>query len=334
MSKQYWTLFLLCALPALPLAAQEAPSSQPVAMLNGEPIIESDIVPDAKWWNLEREMYNTRKGAIESFIANRLLDAEAERRGVSKDDLVTAELGPKIGEPTNKEINDYYQAQKAKINRPLKEVRTGISTILKRQKAQLHFQDFVSSLVAKSDVRILIDPPRLPVDLDDARFRGPKDAAVTIVEYSDFQCPYCRRVQPTLAELSAEYEGKVRWAFKDFPLTEIHPEAARAAQAARCADDQGKFWEFRAGLFGQELFTDGTYTELAKGLRMNEKALLECLNSGKHEAAVTEDATEARKFGLTATPAFVVNGVLLSGAQPIEVFRQAIDEELKRIEAP
>ena len=135
-------------------------------------------------------------------------------------------------------------------------------------------------------------------------------------------------MQPTLAELASEHEKEIRWGFKDMPLSGIHPDALRAAQAGRCTDEQGKSWEFRAKLFEQDSFTDETYTDLATELRIKLDPLLERMNSGKHENAVMPDFNEARSYGIDGTPAFLINGVLLTGAQRIETFRHAIDREL------
>lgn len=315
----------LIALVSVPLLAEE-----PLAELDGEPILQSDLVLGSDWRKLEQQVYDLREKALNSTIATRLLTKEAERRGITASELIEAEIAPKVGAPTNAEISEFYAGQKEKIDRPLKEVRDEITRILKRNKAQRHLSDYIKELWTQSEVEIFLDPPRLPVDLDGVRFRGDKKAPVTIIEYSDFQCPYCRRVQPTLAELASEYEKEIRWGFKDMPLSDIHPEAIRAAQAARCANDQGKFWEFRAKLFEQELFTDGMYVDVAKELKIKDQALLECIDSGKHETAVMADFNEARSFGIDGTPAFLINGILFTGAQRIEAFRSVIDRELGR----
>ena len=312
-----------CALVAVPLLAEE-----PLATLDGEPIRESDLVFESNWRKLEQQVYDLREKALNSAIATRLLKKEAERRGVTANALIEAEISPNVGEPTNAEVSEFYEEQKAKINKPLQEVRDEIARILTRSKAERHLSDYVKGLWAEAEVEVFLDPPRLPVNLDGVRFRGDKNAPVTIIEYSDFQCPFCRRVQPTLAELASEYEKEIRWGFKDLPLSEIHPEALRAAQAGRCADDQGKFWEFRAELFEQDVFTDGTYTDLAKEVKIKDGPLLECMNSGKHENAVMADFSEARNFGIDGTPAFLINGILFTGAQRIEAFRNVIDREL------
>ncbi len=315
----------LIAVLSVPLLANE-----PLAEIDGEAILESDLVLGSDWRKLEQQVYGLREKALNSAIATHLLNKEAERRGITANALIDAEISPKIGEPTNAEINEFYEEQKGKIEQPLKDVRGEIVRVLKRNKAQRHLSDYIKGLWAQADVSVHLDPPRLPVDLEGVRFRGDDDAPVTIIEYSDFQCPFCRRVQPTLAELASEYDKEIRWGFKDMPLSDIHPEALRAAQAARCANDQGKFWEFRAKLFEQELFTDGMYSEVSKELKIKDEALLECVNSGKYDAAVKADFNEARGFGIDGTPAFLINGILFTGAQRIEAFRNVIDRELGR----
>ncbi len=316
------------ACAALALVTVPAFGQEPLATLDGEPILESDLAVGRDWRKLEQQIFEEREKALESAIATRLLNKEAERRGITSNELIDAEISPKIGEPTNQEIAEFYNNQQGRINKPLREVREEIATILKRSKAQTHLSDFIKGLWANSEVKLFLEPPRLPVNMEGVRMRGAEEAPVTIVEYSDFQCPYCRRVQPVLSQIAEEYEGKVRWGFKDMPLADIHPEATRAAIAGRCADEQGKFWDLRTKLFEQDLFTDGMYSEVAKELGIKEKPLLECMDSGKYDSAVQADFAEARSFGVDGTPAFLVNGVLLTGAQPIAVFRKTIDREL------
>ncbi len=320
-------VLIICPLPGQEPAA--VPDQEPLATLDGEPILESDLSVSPDQRKLEQQIYVERQGALSNVIATRLLNKEAAAREITREELIATEVMPKVGEPTNKEITDFYNSQEDSASKPpLKDVRERIVTLLRARKAQTHLSDFVRELWAKSEVKVFLDPPRLPINLEGVRMRGPEDAPVTIVEYSDFQCPYCRRAQPILAMVAQEYEGKIRWGFKDMPLADIHPEATRAAIAGRCADEQGMFWELRDKLFEQELFTDGMYADVAKEIGIKEKRLLECMDSGKYDAAVQADFEEARSFGVDGTPAFVVNGALLTGAQPFEVFRKTIDREL------
>lgn len=316
---------LLVAVSPLCVAAEE-----PLATLNGVPIYEDDLTFDAEHRKLEQQLYASLTQALDTAIGVRLLEAEAKRRELSVSQLLRSEIVPKVGEPTNQEITDLYDKQKARINKPLKEVREQLVRVLRQAKYRRHLGDFIEVLQSEVDLVVHLGPPRLPVDLTNARLRGPETAPVTIVEFSDFQCPYCRRVQPVLVELQEQYKDQLRWGFKDLPLNDIHPEAARAAEAARCAGEQGKFWPFREKLFEQELFTDSMYNTVAEELKLNATKLLACLESGKYAEPVAKDAQEARNLGIEGTPAFLINGILLTGARSAETFRLAIDRELER----
>lgn len=321
---------LSLALLAIPVFGED----EPLATVNGEPIFESDLEVSAQWRKLDQQIHALRSQALGSEIASRLLEAEAERLGMTVQEFVEVEVEPKIGSPTNKEVSDFYNEQKDQINKPLKEVRDEIIRLLRQQKATTHLNDLVEGLRAGSEIEVHLDPPRLPVELQDVRQRGPADAPVTIVEFSDFQCPFCRKVQPVLSELREEYQDRVRWVFKDLPLTDIHPEAERAAQAARCAGEQDKFWEYRAELFEQDLFTDATYTEVAEATEVDPEPLMDCLNSGKYQRPVIVEALEARNLGIDGTPAILVNGILMTGARDIENYRSVIDSELEKSANP
>jgi protein-disulfide isomerase len=162
-------------------------------------------------------------------------------------------------------------------------------------------------------------------------FRGSATASVTIVEFSDFHCPFCKRVQPTLAEILSRYGDKVKLIYRDFPIDGLHPQARKAAEAAQCANDQGKFWPYHDRLFGSE--PDGSPEKLkafAREVGLDLPAFESCLAGGKHQSRVQEDIAEGARHGVTGTPAFFVNGRLLSGAQPLENFIRVIDEELSQ----
>lgn len=327
MFKGYGIVAAMLVLMGISVFAQE-----PLAEINGEPILKKDLPVSPEERKLQQQIYELRAKGLESLIASRLLAGEAKSRGVSVQELIAAEIGPKVGAPTNKEISDFYSERKDRIGKPLKEVRDEIVQILVRSKAQTHVQDLIDELQRVAEIEVFMDPPRLPVNLEDTRLRGPKNAAVTIVEFSDFQCPFCRRVQPVLADLNEQYQDSVRWGFKDLPLIDIHPEAMRAAQVARCAGEQGRFWEFRAKLFENELFTDAKYTEIANELKLKPEPLLECANSGKYEQPVSLEAQEGRSLGIDGTPAILINGILVAGAREVEFYQRVIDRELKLAE--
>ena len=173
---------------------------------------------------------------------------------------------------------------------------------------------------------------RVEVSTQGAPVRGAADAPVTLVEFSDFECPFCKQAQPTLKQLLERYPGKVRIAYRDFPLESIHPQARRAAEAARCAHDQGKFWEYHDALFtaSPKLSADDL-KRYATEVGLDGTKFDACVAGGSHKAAVQQDLDEGKELGITGTPAFFINGRPLSGAQPLEAFTKVIDDELTRV---
>jgi protein-disulfide isomerase len=165
--------------------------------------------------------------------------------------------------------------------------------------------------------------------VDPARTRGPEDAPVTILEWSDFQCPFCREAQPVLGRLLAEFPKQVRLAFKDFPLRS-HEMAVPAALAARCAGDQGRFWEYHDLLFvAQPAFARDELVGYARRLGLDGPRFIECLDAARFQEDVMADQREGRAAGVHATPTFFVNGQKIEGALPIEQFRDAIHRALR-----
>jgi protein-disulfide isomerase len=168
------------------------------------------------------------------------------------------------------------------------------------------------------------------VSLSDDPAWGPEDAEVTIQAFTDFQCPFCKKfAEETLPRLRATYGDRVRFIFRDLPLTGVHPVAALAAQAGGCANDQGKFWEYHDILFAnQASLSDATLTQYASQAGLDVSQFNECLSSQQKMADVLLDMQDAQRQGVNSTPAFVINGVLVSGAQPYELFAAVIDQSL------
>jgi len=194
------------------------------------------------------------------------------------------------------------------------------------QKARRAYAD---SLRATIEVATLLRPPSVNVSYDRARVNGDPNAPVTIVEFSDFQCPFCKKSETVLKDLLAKYSGRVKLAYLDFPLREIHSQAEQAAEAARCAGEQGKFWEYHDSLFAdQSKLDEASLIERAHNVKLDEKAFQSCLTSGKFKAGIEADLQEGAKAGVSGTPAYFINGVFLSGAQPAAEFEKVIDNEL------
>jgi protein-disulfide isomerase len=169
----------------------------------------------------------------------------------------------------------------------------------------------------------------IPVDLNNAPIQGPANAPITIVEFSDFQCPFCSRVEPTLKQLLKDYPGKVRLAFRQNPLP-FHQNAPSAAKAALAAQEQGKFWEFHDLLFeNQKDLSENNIKKLAEQSGLNMNKFEKSWQSNKFDTQIAEDMNFAKSHQATGTPAFFINGVSLSGAQPVDSFKLVINKLLE-----
>ena len=330
----YLTLVLSGWFPACSQAPSAAPArsaeSNVLAVVGGEPITEEDLNIKGELLQLERQRYEITSQALENAIAERLLEAEAARRSVSLEALLESEVHAKVEEPSDQEVTAFYERQKERIRRPLADVRPQVAEALKSIKAGQWQDELVASLREKSEVEVRLEPLRVSIELADAALRGPADAPVTIVEFSDFQCPYCKSIQPVIRQLRQRYPKQVNWRFKDLPLISIHPSAQSAAEAARCAGEQGKFWEYRDALFQANQISVDMHKGVAESLGLDSEPFLACLQSEKYRDAVQADSKEAQELGIGGTPTFVINGIVLAGAQPFEEFTRVIESELRR----
>ena len=173
-------------------------------------------------------------------------------------------------------------------------------------------------------------PTRYKISTDDDPAIGPADAPVTIVEFSDYQCPYCRRwAEQVEKPLLKRYGDKIRFVYRDFPLTKIHPYAFSAAEAADCAGAQGKYWEYHDALFAQKYgLGDEAYKKYAQDIGLDMDQFNQCMKEHRYKDEVQADLNYALKIGVQSTPTFFINGIAVVGAWPLEKFTDIIDKEL------
>jgi protein-disulfide isomerase len=329
------TLLFLTSVAVPVVVAADSKTPETLAEVNGEAITSADVERGlgTKLSTLEEQLYTLKRDELESLIAQRLLAQEAARRGVSVSGLVDAEVTAKVGLVTEKEVDDFYQANKERLRGDESAMRENIRAHLQQQKLFARRRAFVDSLRSQAKVVVTLQAPpvvRVAVSTDGAPVRGPKDAPVTLVEFSDFQCPFCQRVEPTLKQLFERYPGKIRLVYRDFPLEGLHPQARPAAEAARCANDQGKFWEYHDVLYTNTLRGDpGEFRRYAEQVGLDVPKFEQCVSSRAHRAGVQGDMEEGSRLGVTGTPSFFVNGRPLHGAQPLEAFVRVIEEELR-----
>jgi protein-disulfide isomerase len=286
---------------------------------------------------LDQQRQELLMGKLDQLIADRLLDREAKRRGVSVEALVREEIEAKTPPVTDAEIGAFIAQNRARLRQPdSPELRGKVAEYLQQQGAGQRRETYLGTLRAQTPVQVYLkepEPIRVKVDSTVGFARGPREAPVTVVEFSDFQCPYCRAVIPTLKQVAARYPDRVRWVFRDFPLEAIHPEAPLAHEAARCAGEQDKFWPYHDLLFEQTDLAPAALKRYASQLGLDEAAFGQCLDSRRHRAAVNADVQAGQRLGVNGTPTFFVNGRPLVGNLPVAEFQRAIDRELARTAA-
>jgi protein-disulfide isomerase len=331
------TLAVLLVTLSLSGAAQsggQGSAGEVLASVNGKSItsaqVEKSIAADLA--KLEQQIYDLKKAKLDGLIEEQLIASEAARRGVSVDALLEAEVNSKQSKVTDEEVAVFYGANQAKLQKDLNAWRDQIRTFLNLQKATERRQVFVDQLRQQGKVEVLLKGPpifRAEIPVGTAFTRGPAGAPVTLVEYGDFHCPFCKRVQPTITAVLAKYGTKIRMVYKDFPLDNLHPQARAAAEAARCAGEQGKFWEFHDKIYaGDADATAPTMQSYAQQVGLDAAKFEACRSTRKYQSQVQADGVEGTKLGVSGTPGFFINGRFLSGAQPLEAFTKIIDEEL------
>jgi protein-disulfide isomerase len=309
----------------------------PVAKIGSETITQGELdawIKDELWRNQTDDgnatkVFSLRQRGLDRMIDQRLIDAEAGKRGVEADRLLDDEAAKRV-KVSDAEVKAFFDQHAGQWgDGKLETESAGIRQYLERQKGTEAAQAFVAELRAAAKVEMLLEQPRIAI-AGKGHARGPESAAVTVIEFSDYECPFCRRAEPVVEQMLKEYAGKVRFEYRHFPLESIHPQARGAAEAAVCADEQGRFWQYHEQLFAGESKGLAQPELLARAATagLDVAAFQACIAAGRGRARVDADLSAGKQAGVSGTPAFFVNGVPYSGAIPIEEFRRAIDAEL------
>ena len=315
--------------------AQNTAETETVAEVDGEKISLQELKNAAgqSLATLEEQSYRLKRQKLEKMIEDKLLAQEAQRRKVSLESLIETEITSKTPEVSSAEIHSVYELNKAQFQKPESEVEGQLRSLLRDRKIEVRRQEFAKSLQSKSRISVYLSPPtpfRAEVEAEGPSY-GPAGASVTIVAFEDFQCPFCKRAHETLQRVLLRYKDRVRLVHRDFPLQPLHPAAWKAHEAARCAEEQGKFWEFRDLLYkNAPAASPEQLNSYASQLGMTSADFKKCLDSGQFRAIVQKDEDDGKRLGVQGTPAFFINGRLLSGAQPESEFARLIDEELNK----
>lgn len=279
-------------------------------------------------------LYDGRKGALVRAISDALIEHAARAVEMPVDAFTEAEIARRVQPVSDEDVLAFYAENRTELGgAPIDELRSAIRAGLERQQRERARAVLVEEL-AKSGppVSVLLDAPRLqvPVDDDDPAF-GSDAAPVSIVVFSDFQCPFCARVAPTLDRVREVYGSAVRVVWKDFPLTSIHPHAFTAAEASHCAAAQDGYWPYTARLFeNQQAQAVPDLIRYAGELGLDRAKFAACLDSTIYRVRVRAGLEAGARLGVSATPTLFVNGRVVHGAQPFDTLAEVIDDELDR----
>ena len=273
----------------------------------------------------ERNAYIERE--LNALLDERVLGLEADLKKTTPDALRAAVKVPQV---TDTQIKAFFESNKSQMDQPFDKIAPMIKDYLLKQSAERSQRTYLNALRAKYKVAVSMQPLRETVEAMGPQ-RGPDDAAVTIVEFSDFQCPFCGRFSPVLKEILAKYPTQVRLIYRHLPLVSLHPNALGAAEAAVCARKQGKFWEMHDLLFAEQstLGVDGV-KEKAKRIGLDSKAFDDCLANATTRETVQNDVAAAEQLGIGGTPFSFVNGRFVNGASSADDISAIIDDELRR----
>lgn len=304
------------------------------AVVDGKEIKGKEVLERVKgeMSELNRQMYDLKRRATEQIVQDRILEGEAKRQGTTVDQLFKQFDALREKDVADADIDAFLKKRNIDRKKLKKAELKSVPNIIKMQRVYEARQKYVNELRQKANVKIkLTRPMEKPIDVAVGTNppRGPASAKVAIVEFSDFECPFCSRGRDRLEEVRAKYGDKVKIYYRHFPLESIHPNAFKSAEGTSCARDQGKFWEYHDELFrNQRDLKEKSLVKHAKTIGLDEAKFAECLKSGKYAEEVRADMKDAQKYGVNSTPTFYINGHILRGAVPLDQFSDLIELEL------
>jgi protein-disulfide isomerase len=322
---------LALAIPARVFAATD--SGPVLAEIGNHKITQQEV--DSK---IKMQLYDARKEAVDQLVDDYLLQQAAKKEKLSVADYIKREINDKVvAEVNDATAKKFYDENKDKIPAlktagSFDQIKDRLIAALRQRDAQQQHEQLLARLRKESDTKILLEPPRIAVNLSAASHPtlGPKNAPITMIEFADFQCPFCKRSEDAVKAVHDKYGDKVRLVFMDFPLS-FHPHAMPAANAARCAAAQDKFWQFHDALFAdQSKLEPADLKATAKTLGLDTAKFNACFDKNQYSQAIQKDLEEGHKLNVTGTPTFFIDGREIVGAEPTENFENIIDQELAK----
>lgn len=316
------------------LVVKEAPKAGVVAKIGGEEITEEALIGEDKldFFDLKKREYDLKMDRLNKLMVDKLIGAEAKKAGMSLDDYVNKKVVGGEIKITDKDFKKFVADKHIPESQINPQIKERITAYLQSSKKQDMVQEHIAKLTKSNPVEVYFKKPKMDikVDVGQSPATGGDNATVTMIEFSDFQCPFCSRAAETVNQVKKKYGNKIKIAFKHFPLP-MHREARPASEASMCVNEQGsdKFWKFHDSAFKHQDKLDAASLEkYAKESGADVKKYTECMSAKKYADFVQKDMEYGEKLGVKSTPTFFINGQLVSGAVPIESFSEIIDEEL------
>jgi protein-disulfide isomerase len=306
-------------------------STDVVSEINGEKITQADLekAQGNKLLQARYQYFLSEQKVLDEFIENRLLENEAKRQNLSVEELLDKEVIAKVQNPTDEQLQFFYDDINTKDS--FASLRDKIFDHVRQRRIAKARSAYIESLRAKSTVIVTLAPPSADFPLDGAPRLGPQDAPVRLVEFADYQCPYCAKVNPHIAKLREEFGDKISVYYKDLPL-QMHANARKAAEAARCAGDQNKYWEYHDQLYKTNQLEPQNLKQIAHDMKLDGGKFDKCLDEGTFSSAVQRDFADAQQLGLSGTPSFFINGQYLSGAVEYKTIRDMVAQQLAKVQ--
>ena len=298
-----------------------------VATVAGKDLTMADMQHQegGKLLQADYQYYLSRRKVLEDLIDNQLLEDAARSKNMPLDQFMEKEVYKNVKDPTEDQLQVYYEgldtkdsyeAIRGEVLQHIRELREGKARIA-----------YVDELRKQANINITLMPPVADVRTDHAYARGSLNAPVVMIEFADYECPYCQKVNPQVQQLKKTFGDNLTVVYKDFPLP-MHHGSQKAAEAARCAGEQNKFWEYHDVLFYSKMVEVDDLKKHAQVLNLDTERFDKCLDDGVEATAVKKDLEEAKSLGLTGTPSFFVNGHFFSGVVDYNVLRDMVNQQL------
>ncbi len=315
------------AMSAFSIPALGQNDSSVVAEIGGRKVTADELAEKeaGKLLQAKYKYYLAERDALEQYIEDQLLEMQAKKEGVTLDELYKRHVAINVPEPTEDQLRFYYEG--VQTDETYESARIHIIETVHQLRTKKARDAYLAELRAQYGVVVELSQPSAHVEVANAERLGSENAPVQIIEFADYECPYCQKVNEDLNRLREQFGNQVSVVYKDFPLP-MHPLAPRAAEAAHCAGAQGKFWEFHDALFQTKRLQTSDLKQQARTLKLDTARFDQCLDGGEEIAVVKKDAQEGQRLGLQGTPSFFINGHFMSGAIGFMKLRDTVLQEL------